>query len=96
MPAHLEYMDPPFEWAPIENPHNLIERSIANLTRRPIVNLLEPEEVGECGICRNEIEAGTEVTVLEPTLVSYWMHSLCVENELGKQVMPGLPCLHLP
>lgn len=81
MPAYLEYMDPPFEWAPIENPENAIERSIANLIRRPIESLLEPEEVGECGICREQVEAGTEVTVLEP-FCSHWFHTGCIHYVL--------------
>lgn len=92
MPAHLELLDPPVVWAPIKYPKNLIECSIANLTRRPIGNLLEPEEVGVCGVCREEVEGGTEVTVLEP-FCSHWFHTGCIHHVFqmssGRKLCPA-------
>lgn len=77
MPPDFTYIESPFQWAPTEYPQNPIEVAISNLARRPIETLIEPEEVAECGTCRVEVEAGTEVTVLEP-FCSHWFHTGCI------------------
>lgn len=91
MPPRLEYMLENFQWKPIENPQTAIESSIANLPRKCVENLIESEEVGECGICRDEVENGTEVTVLQP-FCCHWFHTGCIHYVLLNQGIGPMLC----
>lgn len=84
MPPKLEYMLEYFQWKPIENPRTPTEYSIANLPRKCIDTLIESKEVGECGICREDVESGIEVTVLQP-FCCHWFHTGCIHYVLLSQ-----------